>query len=295
MIEREGATTVAAHVLYDIVRKLPDGAEVALDATGDQSQMTLQAGRARFNLQMLPETDFPDLTAGDFSHAFAVQAGVFKHVLDKTEFAISTEETRYYLNGIYLHRIDEASPVLRAVATDGHRLARIEIAAPEGTDGMPGMIVPRKTVQELQRLLEDPDAEIRVEASDAKIRFHRRRGGSHLEADRRHVPRLYAGDPVGQRQDPAGRPGDLRARGSISSRRCPASAGRAVKLSLDADKVVLTVNNPDSGSATEEIGADYAADWHRYRFSTPAISSTSPRSSKPRTRASSWPIRARRR
>ncbi len=259
MIEREGATTVAAHVLYDIVRKLPDGAEVALDATGDQSQMTLQAGRARFNLQMLPETDFPDLTAGDFSHAFAVQAGVFKHVLDKTEFAISTEETRYYLNGIYLHRIDEASPVLRAVATDGHRLARIEIAAPEGTDGMPGMIVPRKTVQELQRLLEDPDAEIRVEASDAKIRFTV--GAVVLTS------KLIDGTfPDYMRVIPSGNDKILRVDRETFARAVDlvstvsSERGRAVKLSLDADKVVLTVNNPDSGSATEEIGADYAAD-----------------------------------
>ncbi|MEO1200454.1 MAG: DNA polymerase III subunit beta [Pseudomonadota bacterium] len=261
MVEGAGATTVPAHVLYDIVRKLPEGAEVALDAAGDQAQMVLQSGRARFNLQMLPDSDFPDLTAGEFSHAFSVPASVFKHVLEKTEFAISTEETRYYLNGIYLHRVEDAEPgaVLRAVATDGHRLARIDISAPEGTDGMPGMIVPRKAVQELQRLLDDPETEVGIEASEAKVRFTI---GSVVLTSK-----LIDGTfPDYMRVIPSGNDKILRVDKATFARAVDlvstvsSERGRAVKLSLDADRVVLSVNNPDSGSATEEIAADYDAD-----------------------------------
>jgi DNA polymerase III, beta subunit (EC 2.7.7.7) len=165
-----GATTVPAHTLYDIVRKLPDGAQVSLETTGD-SGLVLRSGRSRFQLQTLPESDFPDITAGEMAHRFVLPAGELKRLIDKTQFAISTEETRYYLNGIYLHTIDvDGHPVLRAVATDGHRLARVDTAAPKGSVGMPGVIVPRKAVSEIQKLLEDGESEVAVELSGSKIR-----------------------------------------------------------------------------------------------------------------------------
>ena len=160
-IGQAGATTVPAHILYDIVRKLPDGAEVSLD-TGDGSQLTVKSGRSRFALQVLPEADFPDLTAGDFPTRFRLKASEFRKLIDRTQFAISTEETRYYLNGIYLHVVTVGDkPMLRAVATDGHRLAQAQFDAPDGTKGMAGVIVPRKTVGEIQKLIEDPEAESR--------------------------------------------------------------------------------------------------------------------------------------
>ena len=135
---------------------MPDGAQVSLETTGDSGQMLIRSGRSRFQLQTLPESDFPDLTAGEMPHRFVLPAGELKRLIDKTQFAISTEETRYYLNGIFFHTIEvDGRPVLRAVATDGHRLARVEIAAPDGAVGMPGVIVPRKAVAEIQKLLED--------------------------------------------------------------------------------------------------------------------------------------------
>src|SRR5215216_7026582 len=150
-----GSTTVPAHMFYDIVRKLPDGAQIVLEGDGDRSVLAIRAGRSRFTLQTLPESDFPDLAAGEMTHRFTVGAREFKRLIEKTQFAISTEETRYYLNGIYLHHpVSSEAPVLRAVATDGHRLAQYELPAPEGAVGMPGIIVPRKTVGELQRLIE---------------------------------------------------------------------------------------------------------------------------------------------
>src|SRR6187431_2053211 len=156
-----GSTTVPAHMFYDIVRKLPDGAQIVLEADGDRAVLAIRAGRSRFTLQTLPESDFPDLAAGDMSHKFKLAATDLKRLIDKTQFAISTEETRYYLNGIYVHAAGtNKTQTLRAVATDGHRLAQTEIELPEGATGLPGIIVPRKTVGEVQRLIEDGEAEV---------------------------------------------------------------------------------------------------------------------------------------
>lgn len=259
MVEVAGATTVPAHMLHDIVRKIPEGATIRLETSADGATMTLSAGRSRFSLQMLPESDYPDITAGEFSHAFKVKAGELKRLVDRTQFAISTEETRYYLNGIYLHVVDGADgPMLRAVATDGHRLAQAEIPAPEGSAGMPGIIVPRKTVGEVQRLLEAPDAEVTVELSDSKIRFTI--GPVVLTS------KLIDGTfPDYVRVIPQGndkvllvdREDFTKAVDRVST--VSSERGRAVKLSLTDGQLVLTVNNPESGMATEELVAEYDA------------------------------------
>src|SRR5262244_411987 len=147
-----GSTTVPAHMFYDIVRKLPDGAQISLEGDGDRAVFAIRAGRSRFTLQTLPETDFPDLAAGEMTHSFTLAASDVKRLIDRTQFAISTEETRYYLNGIYLHTAGTAkAQTLRGVATDGHRLAQIDLVLPKGASGMPGVIVPRKTVGEVFR------------------------------------------------------------------------------------------------------------------------------------------------
>src|SRR6202789_2482367 len=165
-----GSTTVPAHMFYDIVRKLPEGAQIVLESSGDRAALAIRAGRSRFTLQTLPESDFPDLAPGEMTHKFTLKASDLKRLIDKTQFAISTEETRYYLNGIYLHAAGTAK-ALRAVATDGHRLAQVELPLPDGATGMPGIIIPRKTVSEVQRLLDEPDAEVAIELSPGKIRF----------------------------------------------------------------------------------------------------------------------------
>ena len=159
-------------MFYDIVRKLPDGSQIVLEGDGDRSVLAIKAGRSRFTLQTLPENDFPDLAAGDMTHSFTLAASDVKRLIDRTQFAISTEETRYYLNGIYLHSAGSAkAATLRAVATDGHRLAQIDLPQPKGAAGMPGVIVPRKTVGEVQRLIEDNEAEVKIELSQGKIRL----------------------------------------------------------------------------------------------------------------------------
>jgi DNA polymerase III subunit beta len=255
-----GATTVPAHMIYDIVRKLPEGSQVMLEALGDRASLAIRAGRSRFTLQTLPETDFPDLAAGEMTHRFTLSAGDLKRLIDKTQFAISTEETRYYLNGIYLHTAAGGSAAtLRAVATDGHRLAQFELPAPEGAVGMPGIIVPRKAVGEVQRLIEDTQVEIAIELSATKIRFS--------IGDVVLTSKLIDGTfpdygrviPVGNDKELLVDKADFEAAvdrvSTVSSER-----GKAVKLALSPGRMVLSVTNPDSGSATEELEVEYEAE-----------------------------------
>lgn len=258
-VSTQGALTVPAHMLHDIVRKLPDGAEIEVARDPERDRLSLSSGHARFALQTLPAEDFPDLAAGEMTHEFRITAAGFKRLLDKTRFAISTEETRYYLNGIYLHPASSGSqPTLRAVATDGHRLAQVELPLPAGAAGMPGVIVPRKTVHELHRLLEDSEAEIRVGVSQSKVRFEigtvtvtsKLIDGSFPDYAR-VIPQ--ANDKVLQVSN-AKFMGAVDRVSTIASER-----GRAVKLNLATDKMVLSVNNPEGGSATEEIAVSYAS------------------------------------
>ena len=170
---RNGACTAPAATLYEIVRKLPEGAEVELDHPGGDAQLSLRAGRYDTKLTVLPVEDFPSMTAGSLPHKFSLTALTLRALIDRTKFAISTEETRYYLNGIYLHHADsDGTPVLRAVATDGHRLARVEEPLPEGAASMPGVIIPRKTVNELRKLLDEVTGNVEVALSDTRIQFH---------------------------------------------------------------------------------------------------------------------------
>ena len=148
-----GTITAPAHTLYDIVRKLPEGAQIGLDSAGEEGRLILTSGRSRFTLQTLPTADFPQMTDGDLPTVFQIPADTLRMLIDRTRFAISTEETRYYLNGIYVHQAEaNGIPVLRVVATDGHRLARVEMPLPNGANNMPGIIVPRKAINELRNL-----------------------------------------------------------------------------------------------------------------------------------------------
>lgn len=258
-ITTPGATTAPAHTLYDIVRKLPEGAQVALDADGE-GQMVLSSGRSRFTLTCLPTDDFPVLSGGDLNHQFTLTVSEIQALIDKTRFAISTEETRYYLNGIYLHAAErDGAAVLRAVATDGHRLASIEVPLPPGADGMPGVIVPRKAVSELRKLVDETTADIAVSLSEAKVRFS--------FDDTVLTSKLIDGTfPDYQRVIPEGNDKqlDVPTKGfadavdrvsAISSEK-----SRAVKMSLASGSLILSASSPEDGSATEELEATYQGD-----------------------------------
>jgi DNA polymerase-3 subunit beta len=255
-----GATTVPAHMFYDIVRKLPEGAQIVLEASGDRAVLAIRAGRSRFTLQTLPESDFPDLAAGEMTHSFKLGAADLRRLIDKTQFAISTEETRYYLNGIYLHVAGTGNAqTLRGVATDGHRLAQLDLPLPEGAAGMPGIIVPRKTVGEVQRLIEDGEAEILLELSQGKIRFTFARVVLTSKLIDGTFPDYARVIPVGNDKELVVDKKEFEQAvdrvSTVSSER-----GRAVKLSLSTGKLMLSVTNPDSGSAAEEVEVEYGSE-----------------------------------
>ena len=258
-VDRPGALTAPGARLVDIVRKLPAEAQVSLAQEPGESAMKLTAGRSRFTLQTLPESDFPDIPSGEFPHAFALPAPDLARMIAATSFAISTEETRYYLNGIYLHTVEaEGGLRLTAVATDGHRLARFRTPAPAGCAGMPAVIVPRKTVGEIARLLDKEKDEVALSLSGQKIRVEI--GGARLTSKlidgtypdyQRVIPQ--ANDKVATfgAQELA-RAADRVA--TISGER-----GRSVKLALDDGRLTLSVSNPDAGSATEEVECEWDA------------------------------------
>ncbi len=253
---RPGACTAPAATLYDIVRKLPDAAEVELEHPGAEAQLALRAGRYNTNLVVLPTDDFPQMTAGSLSHRFALSAQQLRGVIDRTRFAISTEETRYYLNGIFLHATEtEGTQVLRAVATDGHRLARVEEPLPEGAAAMPGVIVPRKTVNELRKLLDEVTGSVDIGLSDTRIQFHldnvlltsKLIDGTFPEYDR-VIPRGNDKILRVNKRDFAEAVGRVAA---IS-----AEKQRPVKLTLSRDLLVLSASSPEAGVASEELDAD---------------------------------------
>jgi DNA polymerase-3 subunit beta len=257
-VKKPGQTTAPAQTLFDVVRKLPEGSEIALEL--NESRLSITAGRSKFALPTLPAADFQTMAREEAPVKFEVEAAELRRIIDKTRFAISTEETRYYLNGIYLHHAKGASEnVLRAVATDGHRLALAEAPAPKGSAALKGVIVPRKAVAEVRRLLDDAPEAVTVEASDAKITF--RIGDATLTS------KLIDGSfPDYQRVIPKDNGRIL----SVNNKDFAAAVdrvatvsaerSRSVKLSLSAGKVTLAVSHSETGQGVEEVEAEYDAE-----------------------------------
>jgi DNA polymerase-3 subunit beta len=256
-IAAPGAATVPAHMLYDIVRKLPEGSQVSLELAGDGGQVAIKAGRSRFTLQTLPKEDFPSTAAGDLPHRFPLAAVDLRSLIDHTRFAISTEETRYYLNGIYVHaHTGGKQSALRAVATDGHRLARVEMPLPEGAEKIPGVIIPRKMVGEVRKLIEEVDGAVEVSLSDTRVRF----AFNDIVLTSKLIDGTF---PDYQRVIPTGNDKTLEVDrrefrdaidrvSTISSEK-----SRAVKLSLKSGSVVISATSPENGTAVEELEVKY--------------------------------------
>ncbi len=258
-VSQPGAATAPAHTLYEIVRKLPEGAEIEIALSSGDPRLELKAGRSRFQLPSLSPSDFPVLSAEGLTHSFNLPAAALARLIDRTRFAISTEETRYYLNGVHLHaQTADGQKLLRAVATDGHRLALAELDLPEGAAGMPAVIVPRKTVAEVRRLLDDADEDVSVSISEAKIRFEI--GAAILTS------KLIDGAfPDYERVIPRGNERAMVLDNTVFAQAVDRVAtvsvekSRSVKLTLGDDTLTLAANNPESGQATEEIAVDYSA------------------------------------
>ena len=236
-VSQPGATTVSAHTLFDIVRKLPEGSQVELTAA--EGKMQIVAGRARFNLSTLPRDDFPVIAEGELPTRFELPAATLRQIIEKTRFVVDDQ--------------------LRAAATDGHRLARITVARPDGAEGMPDVIVPRKAVAELYRLLEELEGTVEISLSPTKVRFGL--GSAVLTSKlidgtfpdyNRVIP--TANDKL-LKLDPKSFSAGVDRVSTIASEKT-----RAVKISVDRDKVTLSVTSPENGLATEELAADYGAD-----------------------------------
>ncbi len=265
-VDTPGAITVSAHLLNDIIRKLSEGSQVQLDAA--DNRLEIRSGRAKFKLPTLPRDDFPVIVEGDLPTSFELPAGQLAEMIDRTRFAISTEETRYYLNGIFLHVTDEDEPVLKAAATDGHRLARFTLARPEGAEGMPDVIVPRKAVGEIRKLIEEADGTVLIDLSASKIRFTiSGEGGVVLTS------KLIDGTfPDYSRVIPTGNDKLLKIdprlffQGVDRVATIATEKTRAVKMGLDKDKVILSVTSPDNGNAAEEVEAEYSSDGFEIGF-----------------------------
>jgi len=260
-VDQPGAITVSAHLLFDIARKLPEGSQVSL--TTSENRLEVKAGRSNFKLPTLPRDDFPVIVEGDLPTSFELPARLLAEMIDRTRFAISTEETRYYLNGIFLHVTDENEPLLKAAATDGHRLARFTVPRPEGAAGMPDVIVPRKAVGELRKLLDEAiDSNVLIDLSASKIRFTMGGEGGVVLTSKlidgtfpdysRVIP--TANDKL-LKVDPK-----LFFSGVDRVATIATEKTRAVKIGLDNDRVTLSVTSPDNGTAAEEIAADYRAE-----------------------------------
>ncbi len=259
-IERPGSTTVKAQTLNEIVRKLPDGAQVRLDDDEVEGRMSIEAGRSQFKLMTLPAEDFPVMASSDFAVNFMIPARSLKRLFGKTRSAVSMEETRYYLNGVYMHIAQgEDEKCLRCVSTDGHRLARIDAELPEGAEEMPGVIVPRKAIAEIGKLLEDDGNDIAVSVSETKVRFATPEVTLTTKVIDGTFPDYSRVIPVGNNRRMEVDALELtKAVDRVAT--VSLETSRVVKMMIEKDQLVLSVNDPDSGMAQEELAVAYSGE-----------------------------------
>lgn len=256
-VDQPGQITAPAHTLYEIVRKLPEGADVSLAFTGEDPRLTVAAGRSRFNLPVLPAGDFPVMSAEGFTGAMDVDVGDLIRLIDKTRFAISAEETRYYLNGLYVHTVVvEGSARLRAVATDGSRLALADMPAPDGAAGVPGVIVPRKTIGELRRLLDDAGENVTLQISPQKVRLEMNGAALTSKVIDGNFPDYARVIPKDNNRTVLV-DSKLFAQAVDRVATISAEKSRSVRMAIESGRVVLTVRNMEAGQAVEELEIDY--------------------------------------
>ncbi len=254
-IEIEGATTVPANTLYDIVRKLPEGSTIDMEVPTGDNIMTVKAGRSRFKLGCLPVEDFPQMSEdSNWPIKFEISAAKLRSLIDKTRFAISNEETRYYLNGIFIHATEhEGKQVLRAVATDAHRLARFETELPAGAEDLSnGVIIPKKAINEIKKLIEEAGSNINISLSDTKLKC----SFDHITLTTKLIDGTFpdyervipkTNDKILE-IDPSSLANAVDRVSTIATEKT-----RAIKMTINGKTMTLSATSPESGSATEDL------------------------------------------
>ena len=265
-IETPGRLTASAHMLHEIVRHTADGAQIELSYNASESWLMVQSGRSQFTLQTLPQEDFHFMTQEEMPVSFALPIADLCHLLRSTRDAISTEETRYYLNGVYFHiHAEDDNFRLRAVTSDGHRLAMAQIEKPVGADNMPAIIIPRKTTSELLRLLEDATGEIALQISETAINFA---FGDILLTSKLidgqfpdYIKVIPSTSDKSFGVDAAVLTESVERVASILSER-----SKAVKIEIKENHLILNVNNPQNASAIDEVTITYEGEPITFSF-----------------------------
>ena len=256
LVVSSGSVTITAHILYDIIRKLPEGSQVTIEYKDGSASLT--SNKSKFQLPVLPVEDYPALSDGDLPISFEINVEELSRLIDRTKFAISMEETRYYLNGIYFHKQEQK---LIAVATDGHRLARSSTTLPKGAELITGSIVPRKAVNEIRKLIEDfPGTTlVNIFLSETRIRV--------VVAETSITSKLIDGNfPDYTKVIPTENNNILLVDNQILSDSVDrvstifSDKSRSVRLVLNVNKLTLEANSPDTGSAIDEIETVYSGE-----------------------------------
>jgi len=258
-----GEISVSAVTFFEIVKRLPSGSEVVMTMVEGENEIILKCGRSKFNLSTLKTDDFPIISDNDLSTNFVLSADELIRIIDKTKFAVSNEETRYYLNGIFLHKADRNSiQFLRAVATDGHRLAQYDIPLPQGAEEITGIIIPKKTIFELRKVLDDANGDVSISLNENKIKF--------TFNDLKIISKVIDGTfpdytkVIPQNNNKNFKTNNNELKNAIDRVSAVAaneeSKSKAIKLSLEDNKLNLSVESQSKGSANEIIDISYDGD-----------------------------------
>ena len=260
-IVNSGEISVPAITFFEIVKRLPSGSDVILSMGDEDTELILKCGRSKFNLSTLRTEDFPILSDKDLSTNFVISADELSRMIDKTKFAISNEETRYYLNGIFFHKAESNSiKFLRAVATDGHRLAQYDIPLPQGAEEITGIIIPKKTVFELRKVLDDADGDVSVSLNENKIKF----SFNNLKIISKVIDGTFPDytKVIPQNNDKKFKTNNSELKNAIDRVSAVAineeTKSKAIKLTIENNKLNLSVESQSKGSAKEEIDISYS-------------------------------------
>ena len=260
---KSGEVSVSAVTFFEIIKRLPSGSEVLMIMEEGENEIRLTCGRSKFNLSTLKTDDFPIISDSDLSTNFVLSADELIRIIDKTKFAVSNEETRYYLNGIFLHKAERNSiQFLRAVATDGHRLAQYDIPLPQGAEDITGIIIPKKTIYELRKVLDDANGDVSVSLNENKIKFSFN--------DLKVVSKVIDGTfpdytkVIPQKNDKNFKTNNSDLKNAIDRVSAVAaneeSKSKAIKFCIEDNSLSLSVESQSKGSANEMIDVNYSGD-----------------------------------